>query len=139
MHRMYAPQRIHAIANFQLAAESVNAHLGTMLRQHSRRVAALSKHGDRSHWQILGGMRDRFADGFGYRITMIFVAPPRHARQLRHAGLRFKNDAGHHRHGFQWIAAASRFSRQHDNIAAIKNCIRYIAGLRPCGTRVLSH
>src|SRR5208282_2565831 len=37
VHRMHAPKRIHAIADFRLTTESINTDLRTMLRNHARR------------------------------------------------------------------------------------------------------
>src|ERR1019366_9552885 len=65
VNRMYAPKRIHAIADFQLTTESIDTNLGTMFRKRARRVAAFGEDGDRAHGQIFGGVRDGLADGFG--------------------------------------------------------------------------
>ena len=59
--------------------------------------------------------------------------------ELRNAGLRFQNDAGHHRHSLARIAAAGSFCREHHTIRAIKNRIRHVTRFCPRRSRVLGH
>ena len=118
-------------------AERVNCRFRTVLRNHARRIAAFSEDRNRSHRQVLSGMRDRLANSLRDGKRPALTAAWR--RKFGHVALGLDHDTGHDDNCLARMFSAGGFRREHHGIGTVENGICHVARLCTSGSRVLDH
>ena len=135
---MHSPIKIGALRHRDNVGEGVDPRPRAVLGDHACGVAGFGEDCDRAHGQVFGGVRDRFADGFGDGEAVALTTAAR-LRKLVQVALGFDDDSRHDGHGFAGIESAGGFGGEHNRIGAVENGVGHIAGFGARGARILDH
>src|SRR5271165_1544948 len=135
---MDSPVEIEAVHYRDYVGEGVDGNFGAVFGDHAGGVAGFGEDGDGAHGEIVGGVGDGFADGFGNGESAVLAA----AAGLAEFGeiiFCFDDDAGHDGDSFVGIASAGSFGGEHYGVGAVEDGVGHVAGFGARGARVFDH
>ena len=130
-----APHQAEAASCFLIGRKGDDRSARPVFGDEARGEAGFSEYHDDAHMKFLSGVANGFSDSF----VDVQLGGARWARLIGHAGFGFANNAVHHGHRLDRVAADGRFAGEHQRVAAIENGVGHVGSFGAGGPRALRH